>query len=442
MLIALSLASAAHAFCGTYVGKPGDQLINETSRVVLAHDDVYGQTTLTLDMDVAGASSDFGVVVPVPSGLDATSVRTVDRALIDSVMHWAGPRGVAYSCQDVEDRTRDIGCSTGGGGCANVDISLGSEDYLYAKVSTLPPTMDLGGSDLNTLAVTVEHQFAVAEYDLVILSAESGEDLEAWLSAEGFVMPDGAAELFEDYLRYDSWFVAARVRLDSPIHDGSWLSPLQFRYSDHSDTLTVPIRVGTLSGKGQQEVVVTTITNGSIPGISTFPEATVDRDCLLDDGTDLTAHYADAVDKAIDDVGGSGWILEHSWSLFVKCDPCPPPSQVSPFSEADLSALGLESALDTWGSGPRISRLRVRYQLDQVHTDLALYETGQHDNVQTRFIFGPPGIQPFFPVCGEGFVDPPAECPPPADVPKQGALPLFALLGPLGLVGLGLRRRS
>ena len=86
MLSTLVLISSAHAFCGTYTGSPGDELINETSRVVLAVDPLADTTTLTLDMDVSGADRDFGLVIPVPSGLDATSVTTVDRALLESLV--------------------------------------------------------------------------------------------------------------------------------------------------------------------------------------------------------------------------------------------------------------------------------------------------------------------------------------------------------------------
>lgn len=94
MMAWMMWVSAAHAFCGTYAGSPGDELINETSRVVLAVDPALEQTTLTLDMDVAGATRDFGMVIPVSSGLDPSSVRTVDRALIDSLMEWSSPREI------------------------------------------------------------------------------------------------------------------------------------------------------------------------------------------------------------------------------------------------------------------------------------------------------------------------------------------------------------
>jgi len=436
MWIALSLLSTAHAFCGTYVSRPGDQLINESSRVVVAHDATLGLTTLTLDMDVSGATDDFGVVVPVPAGLDPASVRTVDRGLVDSVMHWAAPRGVAYTCDDEETLRHNVGCKrrTAELGCVSYAISTKADASQVLLEGT-----NLGAPDSDTLAVTVEHAFAVAEYDLVVLSAESGDDLQTWLTREGFALSEDAADLFDTYLHEDTWFVAARVNVEAPIEDGSWLSPLQLQYEESSDMQTIPIRVGTLSGKGQQEVVVAVLSTGGVPGVATFPDATIDRDCLLPPGTDLDTYYADAVDKAIDDIGGSGWILEHSWPLATKCDPCPPPSAVSPFSLADLADLGLSQEATTWNN-PRVSRLRVRYQIDHVLSDLVVYDSGTHDAIQARFISGPPGLESLFPVCDQGFPDHPRECPPPE--PAHGAtLPLIVFLGPLGFLGIGLRRR-
>lgn len=438
--VATPLGSTAHAFCGTYAGRPGDELVNESSRVVVAIDEVYDTTTLTLDMDVSGAEADFGVVIPVPAGTDPSDVQTVDRALIDALMHWAGPRAVEYSCDDAEKRWGGAGCALGGGADHINGVGCGASDAsMLATFVSLSSAPELGETGAGP-AVTVEHTFALAEYDLAILSSDTGDALQAWLDEEGFVLPDGAADLFDTYLREDAWFVAVRVSIDAPIEDGAWLTPLQI-VSHGTAAPTVPIRVGTLSSKGTQEVLVGMLTTGGVPGISTFPEATLDNDCLLPPDTTLTEQYADNVDQAIDSVGGSGWVLEHSWPLSVKCDPCPPPSEVSPFSTDDLRSLGLAGALDGRVS-PRISRLRVRYDPAEVRTDLAFYDSGVDGTHQTRLIQGQPELEYLFPVCGQGFADEPRECPDPVELKQGTSLPLLALLGPLGLLGAGLRRRS
>ena len=87
-------------------------------------------------------------------------------------------------------------------------------------------------------------------------------------------------------------------------------------------------------------------------------------------------------------------------------------------------------------------RIRVRYNTADVRTDLAFYDSGQADSVQSRFIVGPQELEYLFPVCGEGFVDEPLECPDVVETRRSSAVPFAVLLFPLTLLGAGLRRRT
>ena len=215
-------------------------------------------------MDVAGATRDFGMVIPVSSGLDLLGSHRrpgADR-LADGMEQSPGCRVLLRRHRSATAR---CGCSTG---CVLENFAPVTYETTVKASEGLVP---LAEGETQASTVVVEASFALAEYDIQILSSESGEDLDIWLEAEGFVMPDGADALFDDYLRDDAWFVAVRVRVDAPIEDGAWLTPLQFR-SDGIDQWSVPIRVGTLSSKGQQEVLVALLTTSGIPGLSTFPK--------------------------------------------------------------------------------------------------------------------------------------------------------------------------
>jgi hypothetical protein len=61
--------SAAHAFCGTYVGGADASLSNHASRIGIAREGT--RTTLTLFNDFEGDSTDFAMLVPVPEGAEA-----------------------------------------------------------------------------------------------------------------------------------------------------------------------------------------------------------------------------------------------------------------------------------------------------------------------------------------------------------------------------------
>ncbi len=89
------LSTAAHAFCGTYVGGAGAALTNVDSRVVLVRDGT--RTTLTLASDVSGDIEDFAMLVPVPVVLGEGDVRTVDPGVLDRIDTCGAPRLVAYT---------------------------------------------------------------------------------------------------------------------------------------------------------------------------------------------------------------------------------------------------------------------------------------------------------------------------------------------------------
>ena len=61
---ALLISAEAAAFCGTYVGSPGVELINKTSQVIMSRQD--SRTTLTLANEYEGPASDFAMLIPVP----------------------------------------------------------------------------------------------------------------------------------------------------------------------------------------------------------------------------------------------------------------------------------------------------------------------------------------------------------------------------------------
>lgn len=438
LLLSWLWSATASGFCGTYVGAAGDQLVNRQSRVVVAVS--AGEVTFTMDMDVEGVTGDFGVVIPVPNTIDPDSLSVVDAAVVDVLMHATAPRGVAYTCEDEVELTRGLGCNSLG--VVPAAGAVGCADYSMMKAAPYDTSATdgvAGTADPDTTTVTVEHTRAVAGYDMVLLSAEEGDDLQVWLDDAGFVLPDGAAELFDGYLGADTWFLAVTVDASNGVGDGNYLPPLQFRYPDDGSGVTIPIRLGALSAKDEQEVLIGVLWDGGQPAISNYPEAEVEADCLLAEDVDLSEHYEDSLQTAFAEVGGSGWLLEHSWQTAVKCDPCPPDMDLGPLGAAQLSALGARS--DTgWGAvqTPTYARIRARYRPEAVVQDLVVYPTGRETLSQIRRIFGPPGMEALFPVCGEGFVDNPRTCP---EV-KDRRLGLFwGLVWPLGLLGLAVRRR-
>src|SRR6202030_3046978 len=150
MLAALILAAPhdARAFCGFYVGKADEPLVNHASQVVIAHHD--DKTVISLMNDYQGEPSDFALVVPVPVVLQKGQVHIGNRELFQKIDAYSSPRLVEYydpnPCQLVVNEMPMVA-----GGMA-----------LSRDASEASP------AEAKALGVTVEAEYTVGEYDIVI----------------------------------------------------------------------------------------------------------------------------------------------------------------------------------------------------------------------------------------------------------------------------------
>jgi hypothetical protein len=266
-------------------------------------------------------------------------------------------------------------------------MSLGCQDFEI--------TSNHGSS------VAIEASFTAGEYDIVVLSADESADLLGWLDANGYAAPEGGEAVLQAYIDAGVYFLAAKVTLDSLPESRNWLSPLQIAYD--SDAWMLPIRIGTISAGGEaQEVLIYTLTSDAdgATGISNYPEVTPEDECMLDPGEDFTTTYLAELDRTLG--GQAGWVTEYSWSLTSNCDPCTSTTGLTP---EELEELG-HPDYHGW-----LTRIRMRYTPAQATKDLTLYSTGITESSQIRYIRYEPDLEYLFPVCGEGMVDDPGQCP-------------------------------
>jgi len=356
------LLPAAHAFCGTFVAGPGDDLYNESSQVVYARQG--DQTTLTLANDFSGDVGDFAMVIPVPPGIDEDSVSVIEPEVVQALDTFSAPRLVEYTCEDFWYPPYDGPRFTFG--CAEYALySSGQDSY--------------GGGEADD-TVTVEAEFTEGEYAFTLISAENGDGLETWLDGHGFALGGEASDMLQDYIDSGSWFLAAKVDVD--LHDGPlWLSPIQLTYT--SEAMSLPIRLGTLNSEGMQEIILYGLTaeeDGAL-GIANLQQQDIDTDCMLDEG--MSSWYRDELDGV-----ENGWVVEHSWSPY-HCDPCTPGGTLEPEL---VTQLGLEDDF------PHFSRLFVRYDAEQSE-DLQLYASGMYDQTQRRYIQYDENFEDRFRIC-------------------------------------------
>ncbi|MFZ5478561.1 MAG: DUF2330 domain-containing protein [Myxococcota bacterium] len=368
--------SLAHAFCGTYVGQAGAELYNNASQVAIARQGT--RTTLTLAPDVEANTPDFALVVPVPEVLSAEDVAVVDPAIFAKLDAYSAPRLVSYTCDDFwyDDSVDYDGGDTGAAGEEADD------------------------------SVTVEAEFEAGEYDVVVLSAEESGALIEWLNDNGYAVSLDAEELLGEYIEAGAYFFAARVALDRVPAGQSWLSPLRFGYE--SEVFSLPVRIGTLNAKAEQDLllyVVADYADGAV-GISNYPEATVEEECLWQtEGETFGEFYAAQFAAAMATTDRPGWVREYAWGSGA-CDPC----SGEPPSAEDLATIGYEDSGGYYGTNAFFTRIHARWAPEEVDQDLVLYLSNDTTVGQVRYVEYAPELEDRFPVCGVGMVDDPGSC--------------------------------
>src|SRR2546428_3587106 len=223
---------ALFAFCGFYVAKADTKIFNSASQVVLVRDG--DRTVLTMSNDFKGDLKEFAMVIPVPTVIGRDQIRVADRALLEHIDAYSAPRLVEYfdnnPCQPVR---------------------------LFAMEALRPATV-AGAADsarARSLGVTVEAQYTIGEYDILILSARESTGLETWLRQNNYRIPAGASNVLMSYIRQNMKFFVAKVNLAEQSKLGySMLRPIQVEYE--SPKFMLPIRLGMVNANGPQELFI------------------------------------------------------------------------------------------------------------------------------------------------------------------------------------------
>ena len=363
-------SSDASAFCGFYVGKADTKLFNKASEVVIARHD--NKTVITMANDFKGDVKEFAMVVPVPTMLEKDQIHVGDPSVLKHLADYSAPRLVEYfdpnPCQMLypESRTMD----------------------MMAKAAEAPARQER----IRTLGVTVEAQYQVGEYDILILSAKESHGLETWLGENGYGIPNGASAVLRSYIKHNMKFFVAKVNLVEQSKLGfTHLRPLQIAFE--SPKFMLPIRLGTVNADGSQELFIYALTKqGRV-------ETTNYRTVRLPEAQEIPLYvkdkfgdfYRDLFTQQVKRESERGVFLEYAWDMNW-CDPC----AANPFSAEELHSLGVFWQ-DSPGIKPRrglmpqaqnvfLTRLHVRYDAAHFPEDLMFQETSDRNNFQARYI--------------------------------------------------------
>jgi len=367
----LALVPASHAFCGFFVAKADSSLFNRASQVVLVRDD--DRTVITMANDYEGDPSEFAMVIPVPTFIEEEQINVAEPALLAQLDAYSAPRLVEYFDRDP---------------CA--------PDLEYFSVRS--KSADLAGAGMvpsesaAALGVTIEAQYTVGEYDILILSAEQSDGLVTWLVQNGYKLPKGASQVVDGYLKQGMHFFVAKVNVGEQAKLGvQRLRPIQVAYE--SPKFMLPIRLGMVNAAGPQELFVYTLTRGG------RVETTNYRTVKLPTGDEIPPfvkdEFADFYRALFDEQVGRedmrAVFLEYAWDMSW-CDPC----AADPLSPEQLRALGV--MWDVQGGQPRggpardvfVTRLHLRYDAEHFPEDLRFQQTADRSSFQGRYVLRHP----------------------------------------------------
>jgi hypothetical protein len=376
VLTLVLLAAAARttlAFCGFYVAKADTKLFNKASQVVMVRDG--DRTVLTMANDFKGDPKEFAIVIPVPTFIQRDQIHVAEKALLDHLDAYSSPRLVEYFDGDP---------------CAMYEARMAPAPMAQAGA--------VGGARderAKSLGVTIEAQYTVGEYDILILSAKESQGLETWLVESGYRIPQGASRVLGTYLKQGMRFFVAKVNLKEQSKLGfTYLRPIQVAYE--SPKFMLPIRLGMVNANGPQELFVYALTRKGRVETTNYRTVRLpsDAEVPLFVKDDFANFYKAMFSQQVKKQDMRTVFLEYAWDM-AWCDPC----AADPLSPEELRQLGV-FWVDQGGNGRRdampgaqdvfLSRLHLRYDSEHFPEDLVFQETGDRQSYQGRYILRHP----------------------------------------------------
>lgn len=334
--------------CGAFIARSDGLRINDALQFVIVRDST--RTIMTVQNSYRGPSEDFALLIPVPVVLRKEDVATLDPKVFDAFEAVTGPLlSIAREldpCSDPADGVR----ATAGGGAP-------------------------GGP---AAGVAVEAQFAVGEYDVVVLSASESTALERWLSEQRYALPRQLGDRLRPYIEEGSKFFVARVdpRRLKFTGERAALSPLRFAYE--APDVRLPVRLSAASSPGVQEVLVYALrpqqTGQYVRMVAANrPNVTMPREVEI---TPAAARQFGSFYAA----------------LFNHIQRTTPDAVVTEFAGAPhvspsvLTAVGASADDHQWG----LTRLHFQVSRDRPLDDLVLRDAPTHEYVHAEFLVKEP----------------------------------------------------
>lgn len=383
LAVIMFTSNIGYSFCGFYVAKADIKLFNKSSQVIIAKNG--DRQTVTMSSDFEGEVKDFAMVVPVPVVLQEKDIKTVNKSIFTKLDDYSAPRLVEYYDQDP----------------CYVEREYYDQVLTMADVQMAPMSMSMDVSENVKYQVTIEAQYEVGNYDILILSAKESGGLEMWLNDNGYKMPVGAKEVLDPYIKTNMKFFVCKVNLQNYAQSGAVdLDPLQISYE--SPKFMLPIRLGMANSNGVQDLIIYLYSKIGRIETTNYRTSLIPTDFKvpLFVQSEFGEFYRDLYNKAWKREGKNTVFLEYAWEVSpmqnLFCDPCvgdPPVVQ-------DLKNAGVDWLEDkgrdyhtggnTYAGNVYFTRMHLTYDREHFPQDLLFQETANKERFQGRYILTHP----------------------------------------------------
>ncbi|MCA9687416.1 MAG: DUF2330 domain-containing protein, partial [Myxococcales bacterium] len=201
------------------------------------------------------------------------------------------------------------------------------------------PMRSAGVKRERDLGVTIEAQFEVGEYQVVILSAKESTGLDTWLRQEKYNIPQGSEPLLRPYVESGSKFFVAKIDAKKVKFDAqgqAMLSPLRFHYD--SPEFALPVRLGLINAGAAQDLLVHILARGVRYEVANYDNVAIPTNLEVKDEVRerFGTFYASLFDHLLAN-NPKAVVTEYSWAA-GSCDPCPE----EPLNLGELVTLGAD----------------------------------------------------------------------------------------------------
>jgi len=200
--------------------------------------------------------------------------------------------------------------SSNGGGCGGGSTETYDDGYASGSSDNASFGGDAGATFTGNEQVEVVDQSVIGPYRAVTLHANGGVGIAAWLTDNGFAIPDGVRPTVEAYTREGFDFIALRLRPGANVRA---MRPVRVVTPGADPTL--PLRM-VAAGVGSHVGLTLWVLGEGRYHTASFPDAPIDWSRLAWDPKTSRSNMTELVKAALASNGGRSWITEAAVKMY------------------------------------------------------------------------------------------------------------------------------